>query len=267
VETRESQKYSIESVKRAIAILRSFSRTKSELGVTELSRELSVHKSTVSRLLSTLESEGFVSRNPDTGRYRLGVGLLELAGLVIIHTDLRRVARPLLAQLAEQTLETVNLAVRDHNRVINIELIPSRDRRILNVGWVGRHTPLHVSSTGKVFLAHLSEIELTALLQETLERFTEHTVTDPQMLREELSIIRERGFATGFEELEIGLNAVGAPIRDHTGNVIAAVSTAGPAYRLSRDHILEKVADDVVNCALDISHALGYYTETNKDDS
>jgi DNA-binding IclR family transcriptional regulator len=266
MEAGEPQKYGIESVKRAIAILRCFSRKRPELGVTELSRELGVHKSTVSRLLSTLESEGFVNRNPDTGRFRLGVGLIELAGLVIIHTDLRNVARPRLSQLAEQTLETVNLAVRDHNRVINIELIPSRDRRILNIGWVGRHTPLHVSSTGKVFLAHLSETELATLLKEPLERFTEHTITDPEALREELSITRERGFATGFEELEIGLNAIGAPIRDHTGSVIAAVSTAGPAYRLSREHILEKVADDVVNCAQDISRALGY-TQTNQDAS
>ena len=266
MEAGEPQKYGIESVKRAIAILRCFSRSRPELGVTELSREIGVHKSTISRLLSTLEPEGFVNRNPDTGKYRLGIGLLELAGLVIIHIDLRRVARPLLVLLAEKTQETVNLAVRDHNRVVNIELVPSRDRRILNIGWVGRHTPLHVSSTGKVLLAHLSDSERDALLQEPLERFTEHTISDPQALREQLSVIREQGFATGFEELEIGLNAVGAPIRDHTGNVIAAVSTAGPTYRLSREHILEKVADDVVNCAKDISHALGY-TQTNEDDS
>jgi DNA-binding IclR family transcriptional regulator len=261
----EPQKHGIESVKRAIAILRCFSRKRPELGVTELSRELGVHKSTVSRLLSTLESEGFVNRNPDNGRYRLGVGLLELAGLVIIHIDLRRVSRPLLVQLAEQTQETVNLAVRDHDRVVNIELVPSRDRRISNIGWVGRRTPLHASSTGKVIMAHLTEKELNPLLQEPLERFTEQTITDPQEVREELSVIRERGFATGFEEIEIGLNAVGAPIRDHTGEVIAAVSTAGPTYRLSREYILEKVANDVVNCAQNISHALGY-TQTIKDD-
>jgi DNA-binding IclR family transcriptional regulator len=150
--------------------------------------------------------------------------------------------------------------------MINIELIPSRDRRILNIGWVGRRTPLHAASTGKVIMAHLMEKELEALLQEPLERFTEHTITDPQELREELSVIRERGFATGFEEIEVGLNAVGAPVRDHTGEVIAAISTAGPAYRLSREHILGKVADDVVNCAQDISRALGY-TQTNEDDS
>ena len=266
MEAGEPQKYGIESVKRAIAILRCFSRSRPELGVTELSREIGVHKSTISRLLSTLEPEGFVNRNPDTGKYRLGVGLLELAGLVIVHTDLQHVARHLLIQLAEQTQETVNLAVLDRNRAVNIALVPSRDRRILNIGWVGRHTPLHGSSTGKVLLAHLPETEREALLQEPLERFTEYTITDPQALRDELSVARARGFATGFEELEVGLNAVGAPIRDHTGNVIAAVSTAGPTYRLSREHILEKVAYDVVNYATDISRALGY-THTNEDDS
>jgi DNA-binding IclR family transcriptional regulator len=257
----EPQRHGIESVKRAIAILRCFSRSRPELGVTELSREIGVHKSTISRLLATLEPEGFVNRNPDTGRYRLGVGLLELAGLVTIHIDLRHVARPLLVQLAEQTLETVNLAVRDHNRVVNIELVPSRDRRILNIGWVGRRTPLHVASTGKVFLAHLSEAERETLIQEPLELFTEHTITDLQELREELLVAQERGFATGLEEVEIGLNAVGAPIRDHTGNVIAAVSTAGPAYRLSRERILEEVAEQVITCANRISQGLGFSPE------
>ncbi|RLC62423.1 MAG: IclR family transcriptional regulator [Chloroflexi bacterium] len=253
-----SQGQVVKSVRRAVAILRSFSLGEPELSVTHLSRRLNVHKSTVSRLLSTLEAEGLVDRNPETGCYRLGVGLIELAGLVVLHRDLRQAARPLLRQLADQTQETVNLAVRDGNEVINIEQVVPRDRRVLNIGWVGRRTPLHASSTGKVLLAYLPEAELNALIQNPLPRFTEYTITDAQVLRAELALVRQRGYATGLEELENGLNAVAAPVRDHTGQVIATVSAAGPSYRFSREHIKKEAAAQVIACAEQISRALGF---------
>jgi DNA-binding IclR family transcriptional regulator len=250
----------VESVRRAIAILHSFSLEKPELGVTELSRDLEVHKSTVSRLLATLEIEGLVDRNPVTGRYRLGVGLIELAGFVTVHTDLQKAARPFLSELAELTKETVNLAVLNRNGVINIELVLSPNRRVSNIGWVGRRTPLHASSTGKVLMAYLPEARLSQLLREPLVAYTEHTVTDLDELGKELALVRQRGFAIGLEELEIGLNAVAAPIRDHTGKVIAAVSTAGPSYRLSKSRIVDEVADYLIEYGRRISQALGYST-------
>jgi len=253
-----SQGQVVKSVRRAVAILRSFSLEEPELSVTYLSRRLNVHKSTISRLLSTLEAEGLVDRNPETGHYRLGVGLIELAGLVMLHRDLRQAARPLLRQLADQTQETVNLAVRDDDEAINIEQVAPHGRRVLNIGWVGRRTPLHASSTGKVLLAYLPEAELDALLQKPLARFTEYTITDVQALRAELALVRQRGYATGLEELEIGLNAVAAPVRDHTGRVIATASAAGPSYRFSRQHIEEEAAAQVVACAERISRALGF---------
>jgi len=248
----------VKSVRRAVAILRCFSLNEPELGVTELSRRLDVHKSTVSRLLSTLEAEGLVDRNPETGRYRLGVGLIGLAGLVMLHADLRQAARPCLHQLAEQAQETVNLAVRDQDSAINVEHVVPHGRRVLNIGWVGRSTPLHASSTGKVLLAYLPEEELAALLREPLVPFTEHTITDAQALRGELAIVRQRGYATGLEELEIGLNAIAVPVRDHSGQVIATVSVAGPSYRFSRERIFGAAVDQVTACAERISHALGY---------
>jgi DNA-binding IclR family transcriptional regulator len=260
-----AQEEAVKSVKRAIAVLRAFSLEEPELGVMELSRRLGTHKSTVSRLLATLEAGGLVSRNPETGRYRLGVGLLELGGLVVVHADLRQVARPLLSQLAQQTQETVDLAVRDGNEVINIEQAVPYGRRVLNIGWVGRRTPLHASSTGKILLAFLPEEELYALLQEPLVRFTEHTVTDIQELHAQLELVRQRGYATGLEELETGLNAVAAPVHDHSGRVIAAVSMAGPSYRLSRQRILEEVAEQVTNCAERISRVLGFVPTSETD--
>lgn len=248
----------VKSVKRAVALLRSFSFDEPELGVTELSKRLGIHKSTVSRVLSTLEAEGLVAQNSETGRFRLGVGLISLAGLVMVHANLRQVATPFLRELAEQTQETVNLAVRDRDSAINIEHIVPHGRRVLNIGWVGRRTPLHASSTGKALLAYLPEAELDALLQEPLPHFTERTITDLRALRVDLALVRQRGYATGLEELEIGLNAVAVPIRDHTGRVIATLSTAGPSYRLSQQRIEEEVAAQVMECGERLSNALGF---------
>jgi IclR family KDG regulon transcriptional repressor len=144
----------IKSVEKAIAILKAFTIERPELSVTELSQELILHKSTVSRLLSTLEEGNLVEQNPETGKYRLGVALIGLGALVIAHTDVREIARSLLRQLAQETQETVNLAVLDGDEVINIEqMLPDR-RQVKNIGWVGRRTPLHCVATGKVLLAY-----------------------------------------------------------------------------------------------------------------
>jgi IclR family acetate operon transcriptional repressor len=256
------QKAGVESVKRAFSILRCFSLNRAELGVTEISRELGVHKSTVSRLLSTLESERVVIRNPESGRYRLGVGLLELSGFVTLHADLRRVARSFMNQLAQLTQETVNLAVIEGDEVVNIEHITPFGRRVMNIGWVGRRTPLHASSTGKVLMAYLPRPDLEAILQKPLVKFTEHTLVELSELQAEMGLIHEQGYATGLEELEIGLNAIAAPIRDHTGRVIAALSTAGPAYRLSKERIKEVLAPLVLDYVKQISLELGYLEES-----
>ena len=257
-EEESPQKAGVESVKRAFSILRCFSLDRPELGVTEISRELGVHKSTVSRLISTLEGERIVLRNPESGRYRLGVGLLELSGLVTLHADLRRVARPFMNQLAQLTQETVNLAVIEGNEVVNIEHITPFEKRVMNIGWVGRRTPMHASSTGKVLMAYLPGPELETILQKPLTKFTEHTLVELPDLQAEMALIREQGYATGLEELEIGLNAVAAPVRDHTGRVIAALSTAGPSYRLSVERIKEVLTQLVLDFAKQISLEFGY---------
>lgn len=249
--------YMIGSVRRAITLLRCFTIQDAELSVTELSRRLGVHKSTVSRLLATLNTDGLVDRNPGTGKYRLGVGLIELAGMVVVHQNLRQIAPPFLRQLSETTQETVNLAVLDRCESVNIDQVVSYDRRVLGIGWVGRRTPLHASSTGKVMLAYLPLDQLETLLQAPLARFTAKTITDAQVLRQELLVVSGLGYAIGLEELEIGLNAVAAPVRDYTGEVVAAVSVTGPPSRLSEQRIREEVAPQVIACGLQISQALG----------
>ena len=248
----------IASVKRAITLLHCFSIEKTELSVSELSIKLGVHKSTVSRLLATLASEKLVNCNPENGKYRLGMGLIELSGLVVLHSELRQIALPFLRQLGDKTKETVNLAVLEQDTAINIEQSVPFDRRVFSIGWVGRRTPLHASSTGKVLLAFLPNELLEPILQKPLEVFTENTITDPGFLQSELGKIRKKEYASGLEELEIGLNAVAAPIRNHTKEVIAAVSVTGPPSRLSKQRIENEVSQQVQDCAQIISQAIGY---------
>jgi len=254
---KKSQSSLIRSVEKAIAILKAFTIEKPELSVTELSQELALHKSTVSRLLTTLEKGGLVQQNPETGKYRLGVALIGLAGLVVAHADVREIARSLLRQLAQETQETVNLAVLDGDEVINIEQMLPDKRQVKNIGWVGRRTPLHCVSTGKVLLAYRSEQEIEQIIAKGLSHRTDKTITDPRRLREELANIRRRGYATGLEELEEGLNAVAAPIRNHEGEVIAAVSVSGPSYRVSPEKI-PALAELTVRTAEEISRQLGF---------
>ncbi|HYV01798.1 MAG TPA: IclR family transcriptional regulator [Actinomycetota bacterium] len=223
---------------RALGILEELAGSTDELGVTELGRRLGVHKATASRLLATLAEHGLVERNPVSDRYRLGFGLVRLAAVVSAGLDLVRQARPVLEWLAQETGETVNLAVLDADQVIHLDQV-SAAGPIVTVSWVGRRTPLHCTSNGKVLLAHLPKRDRLRLLPRRLERLTPSTITDRELLLAQLLEVEVRGSAYTLEELEVGLNAVAAPIRDSTGAVVAAVSVSGPAYRLSRARIPE----------------------------
>lgn len=247
---------SIQSVERAAAILRSFTDADPELGVTTLSGRLGVHKSTVSRLLSTLEHEGLVEQNPETGKYRLGLGLITLAGAALERMDLRRVAQPYLSGLAESTQETVNLAVLDGDECVNIERILS-PQPIRHAGWIGRRTPLHCTSTGKVLLASMPPEARKAIVTQKLPRFTDNTITEPTTLECTLDQVCRQGYAIAHEELEEGLSAIAAPLFDHTGTVIAAVSISGPTYRLGPRKI-KSLVEPLKEVAYSISAGLGY---------
>ncbi len=256
----ESSGATLKSVERAIAILKSFSLERPERGVTELSRELGVHKSTVSRLMTTLERGGLLNRNPQTERYRLGIELVGLAAQVTSFMDVRQVARPFLRGLAESCQETVNLAVWDAGEVVNLEQFVPPARQVKNIGWVGRRMCPHCTAAGKVLMAHLPPSELDEILRSDLERFTPHTITDPQILRRELLRAREQGCALAREELEEGLNAVAAPVFDYSGEVICAITVAGPAYRVTPE-LFPELASRLIETADQISKQLGYKLE------
>jgi DNA-binding IclR family transcriptional regulator len=221
----------IQSIERAVTILRSFTESEPELGVTELGRRLGLHKSTVSRILATLKREGLVGQNAETGRYRLGLGLISLAGVALGRLDVRAVAQPHLSELAVDTGETVNVSVRDGRECVYIERARS-PKPIRYVGWIGRRIPLHCTAAGQVLLAYLPSDEQAAVLAEPLPVYTGRTVVDLEALRTVLARVRQQGYAVVHEEFEEGFSGIAAPIFDHAGQVVASLSVSGPTYRL-----------------------------------
>lgn len=247
---------SVQTIQRASTILRCMMESDIELGVTHLSRQVGIHKSTVSRLLSALRKEGFVEQNPESGKWRLGLGLLDLAGAVLERMDLRKITLIPLRNLAEQTQETINITVLDGDECVNIENIPS-PKSIQHAGRLGRRTPLHCTSTGKTFLAFLTPEERELLLSSNLQPCTENSIVDKHDLEQELERVREQGYAIANEEFEEGLSAIASPIRDHTGRVVAAVSISGPSYRMGPERI-EEFTRSLLETAQYISTQLGY---------
>jgi IclR family acetate operon transcriptional repressor len=244
----------IQSVDRAVAILNAFSINEAQLGVTELSHRLGLHKSTVHRLLASLEKGGLVERNPRNRKYSLGIRLIELGGTMLHSRQLPQIARPYLHHLADTVEESTYLGVRDGNDVLNIDQVPG-PHLVQSVGWLGRLAPIHCTSTGKIFLAHMPENELEQVLEKGLPRMTSKTITDPTRLRAELEKVCEQGYATALEEHEEGTNAIAAPITTSDGTVIAAISVVGPSFRFTSDKAVSKV-DITRSVAREVSHRL-----------
>lgn len=254
----ERQTVPPQSVERAIAILKAFSERTPERGINELARELKLHKSTVSRLVLALERGGLLTRNPETGGYRLGLELLVLAAAVTSHADIRDLARPYLRQLAERCQETANLSVLEGGQVVNLVRAVPTAREVRSIGQVGRRTPFHCTAAGKVLAAYLPEKELDRLLAQGLAHYTPKTITNPDELRMELERVRESGYALALEELEAGLNVVSAPVSDAADKVVAAVSISGPASRLLSENLASLIGE-VAGAARELSKHLRHH--------
>jgi DNA-binding IclR family transcriptional regulator len=246
----------IQTVERIASIMRCFTKADTDLGVMEISREIGIHKSTTSRLLSALHREGFVAKDPETGRYRLGLGLVNLAGVVLEQQNLRQAAQEYIRTLAEMTQETINISILDGDESINIETVRS-PKSISFAGRLGRKTPLHCTSTGKVQLAYMNPESRVEILSRPLAAYTSQTITDPAALHAALIEVSDQGYAISNEEFEEGLVAIAAPIRDHSGQVIASVSISGPTYRMDSEKLAEYTTP-LLEAARNISGQLGY---------
>jgi DNA-binding IclR family transcriptional regulator len=244
----------VQSVQRALGILKCFSVDSPELGITEIAESLGLHKSTVHRLMITLMGEGFV-HVVEGGRYALGWRMYELGAAVSVWGEIRNVVVETLQSLVDQTGESAHLAVLDGLDVLYIEKVePSRPLRMPSAR--GKRVPPYCSALGKVLLAGLDEKALLAYLYaSTFTPYTGKTITDPDMLRNEIARIRVDGFAVDREELEEGLMCIGAPVVDGNGLVCAAVSISGPISRLSSG--LDEHKRRVVKAGLELSATLG----------
>lgn len=245
----------VQSVDRALLVLEILARA-GQAGVTEIAAELAVHKSTASRLIAVLESRGFVEQISGRGKYRLGFAIARLARASSGHLDLGRLSQDLCDGLTDALGETTNVAILDENRIVNVVESIGPGEITLRT-WVGQNCPAHATSSGKVLLAALSPADVRSRFHEALPTFTPATIAKLDDLLTELADVRERGWSTVCEELEVGLNAVAAPVRDANGQVIAALSVSGPSYRVSEDHFAE-VAELTVAAAEAISRRLGW---------
>jgi IclR family acetate operon transcriptional repressor len=245
----------VRSVHRALRALELIAE-EGELGVTDLGRGLGVHKATASRLAATLADGGLIERDPVSDRYRLGFGLIRLVGAAMASIDLVRTAHPVLEELADRTRETVNIGVLSGSGVVYVDQVSSA-HLVASTNWVGRRTPLHASSSGKVLLAHMPEAERQPVLARPLEAVTPRTATDPAALLRQLEEVRARGYATIRDELEQGLNAVAAPVRQLSGEVVAALSVSGPSFRV-RAVDLPRLGRLAIDAAGAVSRRLGW---------
>jgi len=253
-EVREAGPGGVQSVDRALTILEVLARV-GEAGVTDIAAELGVHKSTAFRLVATLEQHRLVEQSSDRGKYRLGVGMLRLAGATTARLDLVQEARPVCRQLASDTGETVNIAVLSESSALYLDQVAGSSA-LQPHNWVGQHIPLHATSNGKVLLSGLDQARLDAILG-ALPTYTSHTITRKKALRDELARVREQGYAVAVDELEVGLTAVAAPIRNAHGDVVASMSVSGPTFRLTADRV-DDVAAALVAAAEEVSHRLGW---------
>ncbi|MGG5260090.1 IclR family transcriptional regulator [Phycicoccus avicenniae] len=244
----------VQSVDRAVTILELLA-LHGAAGITQLARELGVHKSTASRLVSALERRRLVEQVEERGRYRLGVGVLKLAGATNARLDLVQEARPVVRRLASETGETVNLAVLSGGAALYVDQV-SGGSTLTSYNWVGQHIPLHATSNGKVLVSELAEPELGRLLGE-LVRYTPATVTDRAALDAELAEVRARGWAVATDELDVGLTALAAPVRDAHGDVVASVSVSGPTFRFGEAR-LAQLAPLVAAATAEISGRLAH---------
>ncbi|MFF7205976.1 IclR family transcriptional regulator [Streptomyces sp. NPDC008141] len=245
----------VQSVDRAVSVLESLARH-GEAGVTEIADELGVHKSTAFRLLGVLENRGLVTQFKERGKYCLGAGMLRLAGAAAVRLDISQEGTPLCRELADEVGETVNIAILDDDAAVNVAQARGA-ASVTTYNWLGRRTPLHATSSGKVLLAHAPTAVRERLFAAGLERYTERTVTSPADLDSQLAEAAGQGFAIAAEELEIGLNAVAAPVYTHDGTVIGAISASGPAYRLGEE-LLPKLAKRTMAVAEELSRRMGY---------
>lgn len=255
---REKSNYIIRSVSHALDVIEQFFGEADELGVTELSKRLKLHKNNIFRLLATLESRGYIEQNKATENYRLGLRSLHLGQAYVSRMGLLRQARPVMEALVKQVRESAYVAVARQGGMVPLDFYEA-DQAIRVVSTIGETLPLHATAVGKTQLAFATEEEQKARLPENLKRFTSKTVTERAVLLQQLRAAAENGYAVDTGEHLEEVRAVAVPIKDYTGHVVGALAISGPAYRLTAERMQKELAPVVVKAGQDLSGRLGHH--------
>lgn len=245
----------IEAVERAVAVLEAVAATNGEVGTNELARRTGINASSVSRLLATLSDAGLVEIVPTTGRYRLGVRLVQLGNAVLARLDVRELGRPHLDRLVATTGETATLSLSGNGDAITVDFVRS-PASVHSVAQVGRPSVAHATAVGKVVLAFGRQ----PLPAAPLRAYTERTIVDPAELALEVARVRDRGWAQALGEREDDLHALAAPVRGAGGELAAVLGVQGPAARFVLS-AMRAAREPLVAAASDLSAALGWLPE------
>lgn len=253
---REKSNYIIQAVAHALDVLEQF-HGDGELGVTELSKRLKLHKNNVFRILATLESRSYIEQNRATENYRLGTRCLQLGQSYIQHMGLLRQARPIMSEIVKTCHESSYVAVIRKGQVVPLDVVES-DQAVRIISHVGEALPLHCTAAGKVHLAFEPLEEVQRDLPEELTQYTDTTIVDRRALLEQLKTIATSGYALENCEYQQDVRTVAAPIRDYTRTVVGSVAVSGPAYRMSPERIEKEFAPIVLQAGRELSTRLGY---------
>ncbi len=255
---KEKSEYIVQSVDRAFDILEAFNYQEEELGVTELSQKLGLHKNNVFRLLATLECRGYIEQDKRTGNYRLGIKTFEVANIFLHHLGLRRQARPILEELVSRCDETAYLAILDGTEVVYV-LMHETSHTVRIVPRLGHRLPAYCTASGKIQLAYESRDHLAQIFEgRSLKAHTGNTIDNFEKLTTHLKDVAQLGYAVDNEELEEGVRCVAAPVKDYSGRVMAGVGLSGPVSRFSMERIEKELVPLVKEAATKISQRLGY---------
>ncbi len=247
----------VQSIDRALTILEVLSNYNEGLGVTEISQEVGLHKSTVYRLLSTLIYKGYVIQDADTNKYKITLKLFELGSKKVESMDLLSASKTFTKMLMEKVNEVVHLVVREGNEIVYIDKVEANNT-ICMASTIGKRGQMYSTATGKVILANMPETQCINILNNSkLEMKTDKTITDIDVLKKQLKEIKNKGYAIDDEENEFGVRCVGAPIFNRHGEIEGAISVSGPSNRVTEEKV-ETIASEVMKYALLISKEIGY---------
>lgn len=253
---REYKNTELTSVKNALRILRSFTMENNQKGVLEIARELGISKSSVHRILQTLSTEGFVKQARNSSKYELGLSVVELNSIYLQHLDIYEESLNSLIELTKKTGETSHLAVLENENIVylnKVEFSPSLGIR----SHIGYHNSIHCTGTGKVLLAYSEPDVLNRILQKPLERITDKTITDPNVLLKELETVKLLGYGMAKGESRDQITSIAVPVRNYKGNVIAAINLVGPSTKFA-DEKIKYYLNLLLSEAAIISRRIGY---------